>query len=365
MNLKFPRKDLVGFYKELTRRVNDYFKSNQIKKTGNYKLHIKAFIMIALLALPYTLILNLEMPGWLQLMLCVIAGIGMAGIGMNVMHDGNHGSYSSLPWVNNIMGSTIYFLAGNADNWKVQHNFLHHTFTNIHGYDEDLEANGFLRFSNHQPWRPIHRFQHLYSVLLYGLLTLNWAVVSDFSQMRRYLRDHKCVAQTKSPKILWTKLVISKILYFAGWLAVPYLILGIAFWKILIGFFVMHYTAGLILSLIFQLAHVLEDTDMPIPKPDTREMKNTWAIHQLYTTANFSPKNILVNWYVGGLNFQIEHHIFPHISHVHYRKIASIIKNTAKEFNLPYNEFKTLRSALLSHFKFLKRMGINPGTLTI
>ena len=104
---------------------------------------------------------------------------------------------------------------------------------------------------------------------------------------------------------------------------------------------------------------------MPIPKPDTREMKNTWAIHQLYTTANFSPKNILVNWYVGGLNFQIEHHIFPHISHVHYRKIASIIKSTAKEFNLPYNEFKTVRSALLSHFKFLKKMGINPGTLTI
>jgi len=155
--------------------------------------------------------------------------------------------------------------------------------------------------------------------------------------------------------------VITKILYFIGWLVIPFLVLDIAFWKILIGFLLMHYTAGLILSLVFQLAHVVEDTEMPLPDENRKEMKNTWAIHQLYTTANFSPKNWLVNWYVGGLNFQIEHHIFPHISHVHYREIAKIIKKTAKEFNLPYNEYKTTRSALLSHFKFIKRMGLKPA----
>jgi linoleoyl-CoA desaturase len=122
----------------------------------------------------------------------------------------------------------------------------------------------------------------------------------------------------------------------------------------------MHYTAGLILSLVFQLAHVIEDAEMP--KPDTSgTMKNTWAIHQLLTTVNFSTKSKVLNWFTGGLNHQIEHHIFPHISHVHYNKIGVIVKKTAKEFNLPYNEYKTIRGALFSHFRFLKQMGIQPS----
>ena len=86
------------------------------------------------------------------------------------------------------MGSSIYFLAGNVFNWKVQHNVLHHTYTNIHGHDEDLEAGKILRFSKHAQWAPHHRFQHLYFVFLYGLLTLNWALFTDFTQMRRYLK---------------------------------------------------------------------------------------------------------------------------------------------------------------------------------
>ena len=360
MYTKFSRDDVQGFYKVLSQRVNHYFKTHQLKKTGNYRLYFKSIVMMALLVVPYVLLLTVSMPGWLQLLLCVVAGVGMAGIGMNIMHDGNHGAYSSHPLVNKIMGSTIYFLAGNAHNWKIQHNFLHHTFTNIDGHDEDLETGGILRFSKHQPWKPFHRFQHLYSVFLYGLLTLNWAIVADFSQLRRYLRDHKAVAATKKPSTLWTILIVTKILYFIGWLVIPYWVLSLPFWKILLGFFVMHYTAGIILSLIFQLAHVLEGPKMMLPKIDPEKMENTWAIHQLFTTANFSPDNRLVNWYVGGLNFQIEHHIFPHISHIHYRKIARILKKTAKEFNLPYFEYKSTRSALFSHFKYLKKMGVKP-----
>jgi linoleoyl-CoA desaturase len=155
-------------------------------------------------------------------------------------------------------------------------------------------------------------------------------------------------------------LVISKVVYFVIWLVIPMIFLNAPWWAILIGFVVMHYTAGLILSLVFQLAHVMEDAEMP--KPDeTGTMKNTWAIHQLLTTVNFSTKNRFVNWFTGGLNHQIEHHIFPHISHIHYTHIGAIVKITAKEFNLPYNEYKTTRSALLSHFKFLKQMGVQPS----
>lgn len=359
-SLRFSRKDSKNFFKTLNQRVNQYFKENKISKTGNWKLYAKSAVMFSLLLAPYALIFILDISLWYKLPLCMLMGIGMAGVGMNVMHDGNHGSFSKHPWINKLMGSSIYILAGNVFNWKIQHNVLHHTYTNIHGHDEDLEAGRILRFSKHAKWFPYHKFQHLYSVFLYGLLTINWAIFSDFQQMKRYTKRKLSYLNSKKPGLQWTGLIISKIVYFSIWLVVPILFLDAPWWAILIGFVAMHYTAGLILSLVFQLAHVMEDAEMP--KPDnTGTMKNTWAVHQLLTTVNFSTKNRFVNWFTGGLNHQIEHHIFPHISHVHYSNIGAIVKKTAQEFNLPYNEYKTTRSALFSHFKFLKQMGVQPS----
>ncbi|MDA9003023.1 acyl-CoA desaturase [Flavobacteriaceae bacterium] len=358
--LRFSRKDPKEFFKTLNIRVNQYFKENKIEKTGNWKLYLKTIVMFALMIAPYVLVITLSLNPWLKLVLCMVMGIGMAGIGMNVMHDGNHGSYSKYPWVNTFMGSSIYLLAGNVFNWKIQHNVLHHTYTNIHGHDEDLEAGRILRFSKHSEWMPHHKFQHYYSILLYGLLTLNWAITTDFQQMKRYTKRKLSYLNSKKPSMQWIGLFLSKILYFSIWIVLPMILIDAPWWSVLIGFVVMHYTAGLILSVVFQLAHVMEDAEMPEPDK-TGTMKNTWAIHQLTTTVNFSTKNRIVNWFTGGLNHQIEHHIFPHISHIHYTKIAKIVKKTAQEFNLPYNEYKTTRSAVLSHFKYLKQMGMQPS----
>ncbi|HSR60153.1 MAG TPA: fatty acid desaturase, partial [Robiginitalea sp.] len=174
--IRFPRTESAPFFKTLNKRVNDYFKENGLKKTGNWKLYVKSAVMFSMLLTPYFLILTLGLPGWANLLLAMLMGVGMAGVGMNVMHDGNHGSFSSKKWVNKLMGSSIYILAGNVYNWQVQHNVLHHTYTNIHNHDEDLEAKGILRFSEHAKWRRFHRFQHYYSIFLYGLLTFNWAI---------------------------------------------------------------------------------------------------------------------------------------------------------------------------------------------
>ena len=258
------------------------------------------------------------------------------------------------------MGSCIYILAGTVFNCKVQHNVLHHTYTNIKAHDEDFVAGVVLRFSKHAELRPHHRFQHLYSVLLYGLLTLKWAIVTDFIQLTRYQKKNLSYANSKSHSVQWVGLIISKIVYFSVWIVLPIFVFHLTWWKVLIGFFVMHYTAGLILSLVFQLAHIIGEADMPLPDSKSGTMKNSWAVHQLRTTVNFSTKNRIVNWFTGGLNHQIEHHIFPHISHVHYTKISRIVKRTAQEFNLPYNEYNTTRSAIFSHFKFLKQMGMQP-----
>ena len=316
----FSKEDNLKFFRTLNKRVNDYFKENKINKTGNWKLHLKTIVMFGLFLTPYFFLLAMDMPFWVYLLLNVVIGIGMAGVGMNVMHDGNHGAYSTKSWVNKLMGGSIYILAGNVYNWQVQHNVLHHTYTNIIGHDEDLEAGRILRFSKTAKWYSHHRFQHYYSVFLYGLLTFNWAITTDFLQMKRYLKRQLSYGEAKSPAFQWTTLIITKTIYFSIWLVLP-MILGITWWKVLLGFVVMHYTAGLILSVVFQLAHVVEDTVNPMPD-ENGEIENTWAIHQLYTTTNFAPKNKIVNWYTGGLNHQIEHHIFPHQKKASERRLA-------------------------------------------
>lgn len=359
--LRFARKDPKQFFQTLNKRVNVYFQKKKKLKTGNWSLYLKTFVMFGLLITPYFIILLTDLNIWIKLLLTLVMGVGMAGVGMNVMHDGNHGSFSKYPWVNKLMGSSIYLLAGNVHNWKVQHNILHHTYTNIYGHDEDLDAGRIIRFSRHSDWSYYHQFQHYYAVFIYGLLTINWVVNSDFRQISRYLKKKLTYRKKLQPARQWAILIGTKLLYSGIWIVLPMIYMKMAWWQILIGFFIMHYTAGLILSLVFQLAHVIEEAQMPLPDNHTGTMKNTWAIHQLLTTVNFSTKNRFINWFTGGLNHQIEHHIFPHISHIHYTDIAKIVKKTAEEFNLPYNEYKSSRSALFSHFKHLKEMGLKPS----
>ncbi len=357
--VKFVTRDKTKFFRTLNKRVNDYFKENHIKKTGNWKLYTKAIIMFALFLIPLIILLTVDMPNWGRLLLTILIGIGMAGVGMNVMHDANHDSFSSKNWVNKLMGSSIYILAGNVYNWKVQHNVLHHTYTNIQGMDEDIDAGRIIRFSKHAKWLKIHKFQKYYSLFLYGLLTINWAITTDVKQMRSYLKRKLSYGKFPNPAKEWSILVISKIVYYSLWIVVPMLVMDVTWWQVLIGFFVMHYTAGIILSITFQLAHVMPNTDMPLPDKDGN-MDHTWAIHQLFTTSNFAPKNKFVEFYTGGLNHQVEHHIFPHISHVHYNSISKIVRETAKEFNLPYHEYKTLVGAFVEHLKQLSYLGKEP-----
>lgn len=358
--ISFSRTDKAIFFKTLNKRVNAYFKENGLKRTGNWKLYTKAIIMFGVFLLPLVLILTVSMPQWVLLLLTVVIGIGMAGVGMNVMHDSNHESFSSKKWVNKIMGSSMYILAGNVYNWKVQHNVLHHTFTNIPGFDEDIDAGRIIRFNKNSKWLKIHQFQKYYSFFLYGLLTINWAITTDFRQMRKYLKRKLSYGKFPNPATEWTTLIVTKLLYYFLWIVLPLLVLDIAWWKVLIGFFVMHYTAGIILSIVFQLAHIVPLAEMPLPDKEGN-LEHTWAVHQLYTTTNFAPNNKFISWYTGGLNHQVEHHIFPHISHIHYGKIAKIVKETALEYDLPYNEYKTFTKAISEHFNQLKTLGAKPA----
>lgn len=292
---------------------------------------------------------------FVSFLLSALTGFFLAGIGMSVMHDANHGAYSSNDAINRWVGYSLNLLGGMVMNWKMQHNVLHHTYTNIAGLDEDIDTKLALKLSPHGPTTKAHRFQWLYAFFLYMILTLYWGLLKDLVQFFHY-RKAGLNKQSMAKNVVWLiKTTIVKILYFTVFIGFP-IYLGMPVWQAIVGFLIMHAVSGLILSVVFQLAHVLPETDFPQPD-GTGLIPYSWAEHQLRTTVNFSTKNKWLSWYVGGLNFQIEHHLFTKICHVHYPAISSIVRETAAEYGIPYNEKSTFGEALWAHVQFLKIQG--------
>ena len=348
------------FFATLSQRVNQYFTSRGIERTANGEMVFKTFFMFSLYFVPFALLLSGVAPtlGG-QLVLWSAMGFGMAGIGLSIMHDANHGAYSKKPWVNNLLGLSLNLVGGHAVNWRVQHNVLHHTYTNVHDVDEDISPRGVLRMGPESKWRAMHRFQHLYAWFFYGLMTLVWVLAKDFFRLLKYQREGLLKKQKTTPAHEWTVMILTKIIYLSYIFGLPMIILGLPFWQVLVGFLLMHYIAGFILAIIFQPAHVVEGT--AYPEPDAKgNLENNWAIHQLHTTTNFGHRHRVFSWYVGGLNYQVEHHLFPNICHVHYRAIAPIVEQTAREFGLPYKSKETFLDAVVAHAAQLKLMGQKP-----
>jgi len=345
------------FYAVLSQRVNQYFKTNSIGRNANSEMVIKTTFMLLLFFIPFGISLSGLVASYGgYLLLCVVMGLGVAGIGLSIMHDANHGAYSTKPWVNDLMGYTLNLVGANAFNWKIQHNVLHHTYTNIYDVDEDISPRGTLRMSPDSPWKPFYRFQHIYAWFLYGLMTIVWILVKDFGRLMRYQHEGLIEKQKANPVKEWAILIATKAIYVSYMLVLPILILPFTVWQILLGFFIMHYIAGFILAIVFQPAHVVEGTAYPMPNEEGN-LENTWAIHQLHTTTNYAHRNKLLSWYVGGLNFQVEHHLFPNICHVHYRHLSPIVKATAQEFGLPYKMKETFWDAIKAHARLLRQLG--------
>jgi linoleoyl-CoA desaturase len=258
--------------------------------------------------------------------------------------------------VNKYIGDIVNLVGGYDVTWRIQHNILHHTYTNIEGLDEDIDAGGLLRFSPHSPKKAIHRFQHIYGWFLYCLLTIQWVTYKDYRLILIYDKKGLLKKEKLTKGQALTELTIYKVIYFTYILVLPIMFSGMPWQYVLAGFGLLHAIAGLGLSCIFQLAHVLESSEFPLPSDD-RKMENSWAIHQMLNTADFSPKSKWVCWFVGGLNYQVEHHLFPHISHVHYPEISKIVKQVAEEYGVPYKVMPTFVNALGEHYKMLKKMG--------
>jgi linoleoyl-CoA desaturase len=341
-----------SFHTELKKRINDYFGQAGKSPTGNYKLFLKAAVLIVSFLAIYTHLVFFTPNPWFAIPECVILGGLTAAIGFNIMHDGMHGSFSRRKWMNQLAGLTLNFLGANNFMWKSKHNIIHHTYTNIDGIDDDIEARPFLRLCETQKYYKVHRFQHWYFWLTYSLLYLWWVLVTDY---KKYFKGKiGPIALKKMSSLDHISFWGYKLLHAFLFIALPIYTVGFTSW--IIGFLAFSLFAGFVLSIVFQLAHTVEHTHFPHADVTGAKMEDEWAIHQLKTTANFATRNKFICWWVGGLNFQIEHHLFPKISHVHYPEISKIIKKACADFGVPYIEYPKMRLAIASHVAHLKHL---------
>ena len=352
MKIKFNNANPV-FFQSLKKEVESYFEQKQIPKTGNWKLYSKAIVVISFSFLLYLFLLLGHYSGFVGMLLSLLLGLALICTAFNVMHDACHNSFSSKKWVNNLMGLTMNALGGNALLWKIKHNIIHHTYTNIDGVDDDLASGAWLRLCAAQKWRPFHRFQYLYMFFLYAISTFAWMMVFDFAKYFSK-RIHTTAITRIEPKehvIFW----VSKALYVFFYGLLPVYFVGWQAW--LIGFAIVHFTMGIVMSIIFQLAHVVEKTNFYSAQERSSFPTGSWAEHEVLTTTDFAQNNKLLSWAIGGLNFQIEHHLFPTISHVHYPAISKIVEEQCRKFSLPYHTYPTMRQAIASHIRLMKELG--------
>jgi linoleoyl-CoA desaturase len=352
MNTRINFSKKQEFYQDLKKRVNIYFSENKISKTGGWRILLKTLLIAGLVITSYILLVFFSTSWIMALISAFLLAQGFALVGFNIMHDSVHGSFSKHKKLNRFLGYSLDLIGGSKRLWYHKHNVLHHTYTNIAGVDTDIESNGLLRLSPNQKWRPWHRFQFIYALPVYSLLTISMITFTDWQKFfANRIGPYKL--PKPSPKET-TMFFLAKIFYFAYTLVLPMFFNPILY--VIGGFLLVHLILGFTFSIVFQLAHTVEDNEFPQTQGDTNQIENEWAIHQLETTADFSPKSSLANWYLGGLNFQIEHHLFAKISHVHYRKISKIVEKACQEYNIKYTSYSNIFIAIKKHLVFLYEM---------
>ena len=352
--LKFSRSD--RFIRELRRRVDAHFERTGRRRRDCPQMYFKTATILAWFLAAYFLLLFVTMSWWAVLPLAVVLGFCIAAIGFNIQHDGGHKAYSDRRWVNKIMALTLDLMGGSSYLWDWKHNTIHHTYPNIPGQDDDIDIGLLGRLSPHQRRYWFHRLQGVYLWLLYGFLAIKWHLFDDF-----YNIATGRVGTHKVPRPRGRDLLVfigGKVAFFSLAFVIPMLLHPV--WAALVVYAIAAFVSGVVLSVVFQLAHCVREADFPLPvaSPQGGErMQTEWAVHQVQTTVDFAPRNPVLCWFLGGLNFQIEHHLFSRICHVHYPALSKVVEETCRDFGVHYTAQRSFLSALGSHYRWLVEMG--------
>jgi linoleoyl-CoA desaturase len=352
---KFPR-DTAGFHSELKRRVAHYFVSTGKRERDTASMYLKTLVIFALWIASYIALVFLANTWWMGLLAGFSVAIAMTAVGFAIQHDGGHGGYSRFGWVNRLAAMTLDLIGASSYLWRWKHGVLHHTYPNVDGYDTDLESNGVARLTPQQPRKWFHRWQHFYLWPLYGLTASRWHLMGDFRDVMASKIGEHPIDRPKGLDL--AVFILGKVISIGLMLVLP------MFWHpwwLVLGFYV-YVTAviGVVLTVVFQLAHCVGEADFPAPQDDTLRMESAWAVHQVETTVDFARENRLWAWYLGGLNFQIEHHLFPKICHTHYPALSKIVEQVCQEYGVRYGVHRTFFDGVKAHYRHLREMGKPP-----
>ena len=352
--LKFSGSD--RFLRELRHRVDAYFEKTGRSRRDCPQMYFKTATILAWFAGAYVLLLFVVSSWWLVLPLAVILGLALAAIGFNIQHDAGHKAYSERPWVNKIMALTLDLMGGSSYLWNWKHNTIHHTYPNVNGYDDDINIGFFGRLSPEQRRYKFHRFQGIYLWLLYGFLAMKWHLFDDF-----YNVASGRIGGHKIPRPYGRNLVTfiaGKVTFFSLAFGIPMLLHP--WWAVLLVYALASFVSGVVLSVVFQLAHCVPQAQFPVPiltDEGNAKMQTEWAVHQVQTTVDFSRRNPVLCWFLGGLNFQVEHHLFSKICHIHYPALSKVVEQTCADLGIRYAAHKTFVGAIAAHFSWLMQMG--------
>ena len=346
-----------AFQLELRRRVDEYFRVTGRRQRDCWQMYLKTAILIAALAVSYLLLVFAAHAWWQSLPLAVLLGFAAAAIGFNIQHDGGHKAYSDHSWINKLMAMSLDFIGGSSYLWHWKHGVIHHTYVNVTGHDSDLNLGIFGRVTPYQRRLAFHRWQHLYLWVLYGFLAIRWQLVDDFRRLiAGRIGRHRIRRPTGADLVV---LVAGKAIFFAWAFGIPLLFHPVS--AVLVHYGVAALVLGVILTVVFQVAHCVEEAVFPPASAGTRRIERAWAVHQAETTVDFARRSRVVAWLLGGLNFQIEHHLFPRICHVNYPAISNLVERTCRDFGVAYTEHRSFREGVTAHFRWLRRMGM-PNT---
>jgi linoleoyl-CoA desaturase len=344
------------FLHALRHKVDAYFQATGRKKRDCPCMYFKTATILAWFFGAYFLLLFVAWSWWNVLPLAVILGLGLAAVGFNIQHDGGHQAYSNSPWINKLSALMLELIGGSSYIWDWKHNAIHHTYTNITDEDQDINLGFLARLSPYQRRYWFHRLQGIYLWILYGFLAIKWHFIDDFYYVASGRVGNKRIPRPTGKDLVI--FIVGKTLFFSFAFVVPLLLHRV--WTVLGTYAIASFVAGLVLAVTFQLAHCVEGAEFPMPTPDEKGrpvMETGWAVHQVQTTFNFSRGNWLLCWYVGGLNHQIEHHLFPRICHVNYPMVAKVVEAECREFGLRYAVHRSLFSAIAAHYRWLVAMG--------
>jgi linoleoyl-CoA desaturase len=339
-----------SFPKVLRRRLDRFFADGNISPKADRMMWTKIAAGLTVLAGSWIAIYAFRPGAWKFAGLYFVGGLAQTFLLLNIAHDSNHNAISSHPTVNKTLNYVFDVCGISSYMWRILHHRGHHSCVNVHGEDDALTGRGILRFTPHEPHRPMQKFQHIYVLFLYALFSLDYVFVRDFECF--FFPSHDYL-KAKHPVKEYFILFAGKAFYLSYMLVLPVVLLHMPILLVLGAFLLVHLVVGLSVSLVFQTTHTVDSTYFPQGRG---EFENG-VYHIFATTADYATTNPVVSWLAGGLNHHIVHHLCPFVCHTHYAPLTQIVKETADEFGVPYRQHPTMTRAIWHHLVLLKQLG--------